>query len=90
MDCVLPEVLAGVAKLQEHRVCDGLTRQRSACSPEGHGHAMLPGNGQDLLDLLLAVHLLTTNFFNMTLKAVSWCMLRHKKRALLIRRATTP
>ena len=57
MDLIVPEVAAGVAELQEHRVCEGLPRERGARCPEGDGHLMLAGNGQDLLDLLLCVHL---------------------------------
>ena len=57
MDLVVPEVAAGVAELQEHGVCDSLPRERGARSPEGNGHLVLSSNGQDLLNLLLCVHL---------------------------------
>ena len=57
MDLVVPEVAAGVAELQEHRVCERLPRERGAGSPEGDRHLVLGRNGQDLLDLLLCVHL---------------------------------
>lgn len=57
MDLVVPEVAAGVAELQQHRVCEGLARERCAGSPEGHRDLMLCRNGQDLCNLLLSVHL---------------------------------
>ena len=57
VDLIVPEVAAGVAELQEHRVCEGLPRQGGACSSEGDRHLVLGCNGQDLLDLLLRVHL---------------------------------
>lgn len=57
MDLILPEVLAGVAELQQHRISDGLTREGRASCPESDRHTMLPGNGQDPCDLLLRMHL---------------------------------
>lgn len=60
MDLIVPEVAASVAELEEHRVCDGLPGERGPCSPEGDGHLVLGCDGQDLLDLLLSVHLQDT------------------------------
>lgn len=57
MDLVIPEVFACVAELQENRVCDGLPGQRGARCPESDRHIVLPGDGQNLPDLLLIVDL---------------------------------
>ena len=57
MDRVVPEVTAGVAELEEHRVCEGLPRERGTSCPEGDGNLMLAGNRQDPANLILCVHL---------------------------------
>ena len=57
VDLKVPEVAAGVAELQQHGVGQRLPGQRGARCPEGHGHLVLGRDGQDLLNLLLRVHL---------------------------------
>jgi hypothetical protein len=54
---VVPEVLPGVAQLEQHTVSDGLARQAGASCAEGHWDAMRLGDGQQLLDLSLVVDL---------------------------------
>ncbi len=51
MDGVVSPVLAGVAELQQHAVCDGLAREAGASSAECHWHVHLARNRQDALDL---------------------------------------
>ena len=58
MDGVVAEVAPGVAELEQDAVGDGLPGQRRARRPEGDRHAVPGRDRQDLLDLLLVVHLL--------------------------------
>ena len=57
MNLEVSKVAAGVAELQQHRVGQRLAGQGGACRPEGHRHLVLGRDGQDLLNLLLCVHL---------------------------------
>lgn len=57
MDLIVPEVAPGVAELEQDGVCERLPRERGARCPEGDWDLVLGRNGQDLLDLLLRVHL---------------------------------
>jgi hypothetical protein len=57
MDLIVPEVAPSVAELEQDRVCERLPRQRGARCPEGDRDLVLGRNGQDLLNLLLRVHL---------------------------------
>ena len=78
VDGVVAEVAPGVAELEQDRVGDGLPRQRRARRPEGHRHAVPRGDRQDLLDLLLGVHLLR-EIIEQSHLPEAWC---HATRAL--------
>lgn len=46
MDSVVPEVLSGMADLQQDTVCQRLPRQGGSCSSERHGDVVLPSDWQ--------------------------------------------
>ena len=57
LDIVVPEVLPGVAELKEDRVRHGLPREGRTRRAERHGRLVLGRHRQDLLHLVLVVHL---------------------------------
>lgn len=57
MDVKVAEVLAGVGKLDEHRIREGLPRERRSGRAEGDGDLEPLGDGEDARNLFLGVDL---------------------------------